>query len=120
MEPTMLTDMQTAGAWLSYEASQREPEIPPETHAFPYERKWRRPEQHAGTPAGDITISCWTYAQAAVRHEEATTPPDRYFFSIALKTTRLKLTRGNQTVFDGIMPAGTLYVGAPSKQLSAH
>lgn len=64
-------------------------------------------------------ISRWTYAQAGVRREEATTPPDRYFFAIALKTTRLKLTRGAQTIFDGIMPAGTLYVGAPSKQLCA-
>jgi AraC-like DNA-binding protein len=115
----MLTDMQSAGARLSYQPSRCEPYPPQGTHAFPRERKWRRLEQSVGAAAEDITISRWTYDQAAVRHEEAVTPSDRYFFSVALKTTRLKLTRGNQTVFDGIMPAGTLYVGAPSKQLSA-
>ena len=115
----MLTDMHTAGAWLSYQASPYEADFPSETHAFRQERKWRRPEQGIPTTAEDITISRWSYAGTAVRQEDATTPPDRYFFSIALKTTRLKLTRGNHTVFDGIMPAGTLYVGAPSKQLSA-
>ena len=115
----MLTDMHTAGAWLSYQTSPYEADFPSETHAFRHERKWRRPEQGIGPAAGDITISRWSYAGTTVRQEDATTPPDRYFFSIALKTTRLKLTRGNHTVFDGIMPAGTLYVGAPSKQLSA-
>src|SRR5688572_6435514 len=99
----MLTDMQTAGAWVDYRASRCEPDSAQETHAFPQERKWRRLEQSVGAAAEDITISRWSYAGTAVRQEEATTPPDRYFFSVALKTTRLKLTRGNQTVFDGIM-----------------
>ncbi|WP_235885014.1 helix-turn-helix domain-containing protein [Bradyrhizobium frederickii] len=67
----------------------------------------------------DVTISRWTCTQTGIRHEEATTPPDRYFFAIALKTTRAKLTRGRHTIFDGVMPAGTLYIGAPSQQLSA-
>jgi AraC family transcriptional regulator len=114
----MLTDMQTAGAWFSHEASQREPDFPQARRAFPHERKWRQPEQ-SGIAAEDITISRWTCAQPVARREEATTPPDRYFISIALKTTRLKLTRRNHVIFDGIMPAGSLYVGGPSKQLSA-
>ena len=48
---------------------------------------------------------------------EATTPADRYFVAIALKTARVKLTRDRQIIFDGTMPAGTLYVSAPSKLL---
>lgn len=115
----MLTDMQMGGAWFSHDVSRREPDFPQPTHAFPCERKWRQPEQGGWIAAEDITISRWTCAQPAARREEATTPPDRYFIAIALKTTRLKLTRGNQSIFDGIMPAGTLYLGAPSKQLSA-
>ena len=115
----MFTEMPAASALISYRAGQHEPEFPHGAHAFHHERKWRRLERSDGAATEDITISRWTCAQAAVRHEEAITPPDQYFFSIALKTTRLKLTRGNQIVFDGIMPAGTLYVGAPSKQLSA-
>jgi AraC-like DNA-binding protein len=115
----MFTDMQAARAPVSYQISQHEPEPHQERHALLRERKWRQFELCIGAAPEDITISRWTHAQGAVRHEEAVTPPDRYFFSIALKTTRLKLTRGNLAVFDGVMPAGTLYVGAPSKQLSA-
>jgi AraC family transcriptional regulator len=110
----MLTDMQAAGARLTYQPSRREPDF----RALPHERRWRQPDQRAGTAPDDITISRWTCTQTGLRHEEATTPADRYFFAIALKTTRVKLTRGRHTVFDGVMPAGTLYVGAPSQQLS--
>jgi AraC family transcriptional regulator len=116
---TMLTDMQAAGARLTHQPGAREPDFSQGARAFPHERKWRQPEQRAGVAREDITISRFTYAQTAVRREDATTPPDRYFFSIALKSTRLKLTRGSQTIFDGAMPAGTLYVGAPSKPLRA-
>jgi len=115
----MLTDMQAAGARLTYQPGRRDPDSPRETRAFPLERKWRQPDQRAGTLPEDVTISRWTCTQTGIRHEEATTPPDRYFFAIALKTTRAKLTRGRHTIFDGVMPAGTLYIGAPSQQLSA-
>lgn len=115
----MLTDMQAAGARVTYQPSRREPASPQESHAFPLERRWRQPSQHAGTASEDITISRWTSAQTGIRHEEARTPRDRYFLAIALKTSRVKLTRGRHTVFDGVMPAGTLYIGAPSQQLSA-
>ncbi|AMA56305.1 helix-turn-helix domain-containing protein [Bradyrhizobium sp. CCGE-LA001] len=115
----MFTDMQAAGARLTYQPSPREPDFPQGARAFLREQRWRQPEQRVGSGREDIMISRWTSTQAAVSREEATTPADRYFFAIALKTTRLKLTRGPQTIFDGIMPAGTLYVGAPSKQLCA-
>src|SRR4051812_4385913 len=116
---TMLNDMQAAGAGLTYQPSRREPDAPRETRAFPLERRWRQPHQRARSAPEDITISRWTCTQTGIRHEEATTPADRYFFAIALKTTRVKLARGRQTIFDGAMPAGTLYIGAPSQQLSA-
>lgn len=115
----MLTDMQAVGARLTHQPGPREPDFSHRPRAFPHERKWRQPEQRAGVAREDITISRFTYAQTAVRREEATTPSDRYFFSVALKSTRLKLSRGSQTIFDGTMPAGTLYVGAPSKPLRA-
>ena len=115
----MLTDMQAAGARATYQPSRREPASPQESRAFPLERRWRQPGQHAGIASEDITISRWTSAQTGIRHEEARTPCDQYFLAIALKTTRVKLTRGRHTVFDGVMPAGTLYIGAPSQRLSA-
>ena len=111
----MLTDMRISYACVSPPANSREQEI----QAFPREWNWRRPERSVGAATEEIAISRWTDARDTTRHAEATTPADRYFIGIALKTTRLKLTRGRQIIFEGIMPVGTLYVSAPSKQLSA-
>ena len=87
--------------------------------ALYHEHKWRQREHSFDFAIEDIAISRWRDPQNTVRREEATTPPERYFISIALKGTRLKLSRGRQAIFDGVMPAGTLYVSAPSKQISA-
>ena len=114
----MLTDIQAAGARLTYQPS-RAPSFSQEVRAFPPERKWRQPGQRADTAPDEIAISRWTCTQTGIRYEDATTPADRYFFAIALQTTRIKLTRGRRTIFDGVMPEGTLYIGTPSQQLSA-
>jgi AraC family transcriptional regulator len=113
----MLTDMQAGHAWNNVQANSRKPGTTGETAAIPRERKWRLLEQ--GVAFEDIAISRWTDAQTNMRQAEATTPADRYFIAIALRTTRLKLAGESQTIFDGIMPAGTLYVSAPSKRISA-
>ncbi len=113
----MLTIMQAGRAWIDLQ--DRPQEVSYGTQAFHRERKWRQFERNVGVAIEDIAISRWRDLQNTSRHEEATTPPDRYFIGIALKITRLKLTRGHQAIFDGIMPVGTLYVSAPSKQLSA-
>jgi AraC family transcriptional regulator len=115
----MLTDMSAGQAWTSLRDTPHEHEVLQNTQAFYRERKWRQSAHRVGTPTEDIAISRWTDQQNATRQGEATTPPDRYFIGIALKIARLKLTRGRQTVFDGTMPAGTLYVSAPTNQLNA-
>lgn len=113
----MLNDMQAGHAWASPQDDSPQPGVPQGTRSFREERKWRQFEP--GDGADDIAISRWTDIQETMRSNEAMTPADRYFVGIALKTTRLKLTSARQIIFDGVMPAGTLYVGAPSKQLSA-
>lgn len=115
----MLTDMQAGDAWLTLLDKSLEPEGSHGTQALYRERKWRQFEQRVGTSAEDIEISRWTDLKNVSALGEATTPADQYFIGIALKITRLKLTRERQTLFDGIMPAGTLYVSAPSNHLSA-
>ena len=115
----MPTITQSARAWIDLQDRAQEQEVSCGTQAFYRERKWRQLERSAGAAIEDIAISRWRDLQNTSRHEEATTPSDRYFIGIALKITRLKLTRGRQAIFDGIMPAGTVYVSAPSKQLSA-
>jgi AraC family transcriptional regulator len=115
----MLTITQAGPAWKDLQDRPQEQEVSNGTHALHRERKWRQLERSVGATIEDITISRWRDLQNTSRHEEATTPPDRYFIGIALKVTRLKLTSGRHAIFDGIMPAGTLYVSAPSKQLCA-
>lgn len=115
----MFTDLQAAGAWSPSQPTRHEVDAPREARALPCERRWRQPGQIAGTAAEDITMSRWICTQTGIRQDEATTPADRYFLAIALTTTRLKLSRGRHIIYDGIMPAGTLYVGAPSQQLRA-
>jgi AraC family transcriptional regulator len=82
------------------------------------EQNWR--QLAGGTPLADIVISRWTDLEAASRRVEATIPDDRYVIAIALRSTRLSLARGGRIIFDGVMPAGTLHVTGPSRQLSAH
>jgi AraC family transcriptional regulator len=114
----MLTERRAKGASVGHQSSQREPDSAFGAQENLKERKW--PQLEVAEPAiENIAISRWTHPNADVRQEEVLSPSGRYLVSIALRTTRLKLTRGSQTIFDGIMPAGTLYVGAPSKQLSA-
>ena len=76
---------------------------------------WRCP----ATVDGDILISRWVDGRSFRRYEKAVSPSDRHVIGVALETTRLKLTRGPRTLFDGIMPAGTLHVTGPSGLLIA-
>jgi AraC family transcriptional regulator len=115
----MLTITPASRAWIDLQERSQEQEVSYGTQVLHLERKWREFQRTVGVAIEDIGVSRWRDSNNASRHAEATTPPDRYFIGIALKITRLKLTRGRQAIFDGIMPAGTLYVSAPSKQLSA-
>jgi AraC family transcriptional regulator len=115
----MLTDTQAGLAWVSLQAGSEDQEAPREAQPLHRERKWRQLEHRVGGAIEDITFSRWTDPGNTFRHEEATTPADRYFVGIALKASRLRLTRARKTIFEGLMPAGSLYVSAPSQQLSA-
>jgi AraC-like DNA-binding protein len=115
----MLTDTPTGLTWIPIEAASQDQEISHDAPAIRLERKWRRVERSVGGATEDIVISRWTDLSGAFRHEEATTPPNQYFIGIALKTTRLRLTRERKAIFEGIMPTGSVYVSAPSQQLTA-
>ncbi|MGY8635202.1 AraC family transcriptional regulator [Bradyrhizobium sp. 14AA] len=114
----MLTNLQAARAWIDFPRSPRDLEVLEATQAIAREGQWRQVDRNPEAPLEDIVISRWEDLRDISLHE-ATTPEDRYFVGIALKTTRVKLTRDRQIIFDGTMPAGTLYVSAPSKPLGA-
>ena len=112
----MLTDLQAAHVWIDFPASPRDQELPHTTQAITRESQWRRID-HNPEAARDIIVSRWEDPRGASSHE-ATTPESCYFVGIALKPTRARLTRERQIIFDGTMPAGSMYVSAPSRQLS--
>ena len=114
----MLIELQEAHARIDLPAGPRHHEAPHVAQEIAREARWRQITRSSQAALDDITISRWDDAREASWHA-ATTPPDRYFVGIALKTTRVILTRERRIIFDGTMPSGTLYVSAPSKQLSA-
>ena len=92
----MLTEMQATAAWVGHQPNQREQD-PPYRGQEIQERKWPQLEM-VGAASEHIAISRWTDPNADVRQEEVLTPFDGYLVSIALKTARLKLSKGNQTM----------------------
>ncbi|MBR1132018.1 helix-turn-helix domain-containing protein [Bradyrhizobium iriomotense] len=113
----MFTDLQAAHAWIDLQAGPRDHQVHQAAQPIPREGGWRRLERGPNAAIEDITISQWEDFRDSSSHA-ATTPEDCYFVGIALKTTRAKLTRERQIIFDGTMPAGTLYASAPSRHLS--
>lgn len=85
------------------------------------EKSWRcRPDDDGGPAAeADILVSRWVDPRSCPRHEQTMSSSDRHVIGVALKTTRLKLSRGAHVIFDGIMPAGTVHVTGPSQPLTA-
>ncbi len=112
----MLTELQTTHGRIELFARPADHEAPHALHAIARENQWRQIVCSSKAALEDIAISRWDDARDASSHA-ATTPADRYFVGIALKPTRAILTRDRRVIFDGIMPAGTLYVSAPSRQL---
>lgn len=114
----MLTELHETHARIDLPAGPRDHEGPHVAQAIAREAKWRQIVCSGQAALDDVTISRWDDPREASWHA-ATTPSDRYFVGIALKTTRAILTRERRIIFDGTMPSGTLYVSAPSRQLSA-
>ncbi|MBR1087094.1 helix-turn-helix transcriptional regulator [Bradyrhizobium manausense] len=114
----MLAELQRTHARINLAAAPRDHEAPGTTQAIARESEWRKIACSSHAVADEITISRWEDSREASWHA-ATTPPDRYFVGIALKPTRAILSRDRRVIFDGTMPSGTLYVSAPSRQLSA-
>ena len=112
----MLTDLQAPHAWIELPAGRRDHDVRQAPQSITREGEWRQIARTSEADIADIAISRWEDLRETSSHQ-ATTPEDRYFVGIALKTTRAKLTRDRQVIFDGAMPAGTLYVTAPSRPL---
>lgn len=114
----MLTELQTTHARIELPTGSGTHEYSHAAAAIAREGQWRQIACSLRAAQHDIAISRWEDSREASWHA-ATTPADRYFVGIALKTTRATLTRDHRIIFDGTMPSGTLYVSGPSRQLNA-
>jgi AraC family transcriptional regulator len=116
-ERTMRNGTHTDRTWTDTKANAGSLER--EANFFHAERKWCHPDRGALRTSEHILVSRWLDQRTETRCEVAITPADRFFIAVALKPTQLTLIRGERKIFDGIMRAGSLYVGAPSSHLSA-
>lgn len=67
----------------------------------------------------DILVSRWIDHRNCRRREQVLSSSNRYVIGIALSAARLKFTKNLHTIFDGVMPRGTLHIVAPSQPLLA-
>jgi AraC-like DNA-binding protein len=90
-------------------------------HRFCEEKSWRclADTENEGAIDAGILVSRWTDTRPSCRHVKAEPSSCRHVIGVALKTTRVKLTRGLSTVFDGPMPAGTLHITGPGQPIAA-
>ncbi|MHB0768947.1 helix-turn-helix domain-containing protein [Bradyrhizobium sp. 5.13L] len=114
----MSSNLHVAHAWVDVPALPQDHGGLRPAHAIARESQWRQIDRTPKDMIEDITISLWDDPRSTSSHE-TTTPDDRYFVGIALKATHAKLTRDGRIVFEGAMPAGSLYITAPSKPLGA-
>ena len=90
-------------------------------HRFCEEKSWRclADTENDGAIDADILVSRWTDTRSSCRYELAEPSSCRHVIGVTLKATRVTLTRGSSTVFDGPMPAGTLYITGSGQRLTA-
>jgi AraC family transcriptional regulator len=88
--------------------------------SVPQEQSWRCPaEADRGDAFGSILVSRWVDTRSFCRQEKCVSSSDRHVIGVSLMSTRLKYTKGSRTIFDGVMPAGTLLITGPSQSLTA-
>ena len=81
-----------------------------------FHRRGSRPNDDAS----EIIASRECGADSPARGIQFTAGRGHYLICLALKTTRLTLSRDGQAAYDGSMPAGTIYLAKPSTLYTAH
>ena len=100
------------GAWARQDAPGR-PMPEPGLHR---ERAWRQPPTGA---EGGILASRWIDERTTARVERSATPADRYVIGVALRPVRIRLGRGAEAAYEGMMPSGMVHVTEPGQAVEA-
>ena len=92
----------------------------PGSSVVPMELGWRQPQGQADAGLGaSISASRWIGNHASSGKQIAASPADRHVLGLSLKPTCVEMCRDERTIFNGVMPAGTLQITGPGKTLSA-
>lgn len=93
----------------------------PAKPALHRERAWRQsPVWAEATPsAGSILVSRWIDERTTARFERSAASADRYVIGVALRPVRIKLGRGAEAAYDGMMPTGMIHVTEPGQVVEA-
>ena len=88
--------------------------------ALSRESVWRQPcTDDAGTPEGGIVASRWTDDRTTPRVEECPASAGCYVLGVALRPVRIRLGRGSDMAYEGMMPAGMVHVTEPGQAVEA-
>jgi AraC-like DNA-binding protein len=83
------------------------------------EISWRQPNPARAKSRGEIETSRWTATHGGERNEVSITPRDCHIVSLALGVSRVKLSTATETVFEGLMPPGTMHISLPGQKIMA-
>jgi AraC-like DNA-binding protein len=85
------------------------------------ELRWREPGGCSVSSARhpEIEVSRWTAAHGEERCEVSITPRHCHIVSLSLAVSRVRWTTASGTLFEGLMPAGTMHISAPRQKLTA-
>ncbi len=89
--------------------------------ALSRESVWRQPwSDEAGAPeVGSIVASRWVDDRTTPRVEEGPASAERYVLGVALRPVRIRLGRGTDMAYEGMMPAGMVHVTEPGQAVEA-
>jgi AraC-like DNA-binding protein len=85
------------------------------------ELRWREASDcsASGRRRPEIEVSRWTATHGDERCEVSVTPLDCHIISLSLAVSRVKWTTASETLFEGLMPSGTMHISPPRQKLTA-
>ena len=100
------------------------PSPSPRTNSRPAlsrEKVWRQPWSGEEGPSevGSIVASRWIDDRTTRRVEEGAASAERYVIGVALRPVRIRLGRGTDMAYEGMMPTGMVHVTEPGQAMEA-
>ena len=93
--------------------------VDPDGERLYSEIRWREPNPASSRSRGEIEASRWTASYGTERNEVSVTPRHCHVVSLALGVSRVRWSTGSETIFEGLMPPGTIHISLPGQKIMA-